>query len=320
MLPIIPPVNRNLLERELTESKFVRHTNYGGREIYIVTYHDSPNVVREIGRLREIAFRDGGGGTGKELDIDSYDTAPEPFGQLIVWDSEDQEIIGGYRFIRCSALEKNEDGTLASPTSTLFQFSDKFLKEYAPNTIELGRSFIQPSYQAGFNIRRGMFSLDNLWDGLGAIIVRNPDINYFFGKMTIYEHYNSRAKDLLFYFFEKYFSDTDQLVTPKFPVTILGDREEYRTLFSENTYEGDYKILNREVRKVKENIPPLVNAYMNLSPTMRVFGTSKNRGFGDVEEVGIIITIDDVYEKKKSRHISFDFKSRLFRRIRKNKR
>ena len=319
MEPIIPKVSRQLIERELTDNKFVRTTNYGNREIYIVSYHNSPNVVREVGRLREIAFRDGGGGTGKELDLDQYDVAPVPFQQLIVWDAEEKEIIGGYRFIRCDDLEKDENGDLVSPTSKLFNITDKFIEEFAPRTIELGRSFIQPTYQAGFNIRKGMFSLDNLWDGLGALIVKSPEIQYFFGKMTIYEEYNSRAKDLLFTFFEKYFPDPDNLVYPKEAVEIKGDKEAYKNLFTENTYEGDYKILNKEVRLVKENIPPLVNAYMNLSPSMRVFGTSKNKGFGNVEETGMIITINDVYEKKKSRHLSLDITSKILNGIKKRK-
>jgi hypothetical protein len=304
MQPIIPPVDRDLLERELTESKFLRNTNYGNRQIFIVTYHDSPNVMREIGRLREVSFRDAGGGTGKEVDIDIFDTAKIPFKQLIVWDPDDEEIVGGYRFIHMADLPVLPSGQPGSPTAHLFHFSDKFLKEYIPHTIELGRSFVQPAYQASYNIRKGMFSLDNLWDGLGALVVEYPGVHYFFGKMTMYTHYNRTARDILLYFLKRFFPDTEQLVWPHPELEVKCAECDHATLFTGNTYEENYKILNQAIRQFGENIPPLVNAYMNLSPTMRFFGTAMNHEFGEVEESGILITIRDVYEKKKQRHLA----------------
>lgn len=304
MQPIIPPVDRELLERELTESKFLRNTNYGNRQIFIVTYHDSPNVMREIGRLREISFRDAGGGTGKEVDIDIFDTAKVPFKQLIVWDPEDEEIVGGYRFIHMADLPLLPNGQPDSPTAHLFQFSEKFLKEYVPHTIELGRSFVQPVYQASYNIRKGMFSLDNLWDGLGALVVEYPSVRYFFGKMTMYTHYNRTARDILLYFLKKFFPDPEHLVWPHPELEVHCQECDHASLFTGSTYEENYKILNQSIRQYGENIPPLVNAYMNLSPTMRFFGTALNHEFGEVEESGILITIRDVYEKKKQRHLA----------------
>lgn len=302
--PIIPPVDRELIARELTEQKFLRNTNYGNRQIFIVTHHDSPNVMREIGRLREQSFRDAGGGTGKELDIDSYDTALVPFRQLIVWDPDDEQIVGGYRYIHCADLPRNSKGELDSPTAHLFRFSEKFIREFVPVTIELGRSFVQPAYQASYNIRKGMFSLDNLWDGLGALVIEHPSVKYFFGKMTMYRHYNPVARDILLYFLHRYFPDPDKLAVPHHPVNIQCKDCHFEEIFTGHNYEENYRILNHAIREYKENIPPLVNAYMNLSPTMRFFGTAINDHFGDVEESGILITIKDVYEKKKSRHLA----------------
>ena len=304
MEPIIAPVDRELIELELTESKFLRNTNYGNRQIFVVTHHDSPNVMREIGRLREYSFRDAGGGTGKELDIDEYDTARVPFKQLIVWDSDDEEIIGGYRFINLIDLPSDGKGGVKTPTAHLFNFTDKFLTDLLPTTIELGRSFIQPKYQATYDIRKGMFSLDNLWDGLGALVIENPTVKYFFGKMTMYSQYNSEARDILLHFLHKFFPDPDNMVIPLYPLPILSDRNKLDELFTGETYEENYRILNHNIRLFKENIPPLFNAYMNLSPTMRFFGAAYNEGFGDVEESGILITIRDVYEKKMSRHLA----------------
>jgi hypothetical protein len=299
---IIPAIDRKLLKKEL-KGKFCRFTNYGNREIYIVNNSNAPYTLLEIGRLREIAFRDGGGGTGKSVDLDEFDLSDNPFQQLIVWDPKEEEIIGGYRFMKYCDLKRNKEGILDSPTTHLFRLDDFFLVHFAPYTIELGRSFVQPDYQATFDIRKGMFSLDNLWDGLGALVVKNPKIKYFFGKMTMYPDYNQEARNYLFAFLNCYFPDPDRMVYPKFPV-VIENLDQYARPFSGNSYNDDYKILNRIIREHKENIPPLVNAYMNLSPTMRSFGAAVNTDFGNVEEIGILITINDVYEKKKARHIN----------------
>ncbi len=304
METIIQPVDVSVLQKELSEDKFVRNTNNGRNQIFVITYHDSPNVMREIARLREITFRDAGGGTGKALDIDDYDTSDNPFKQLIVWNPEDKAIIGGYRFIHCKNLEIDKDGNVKTPTAKLFGYSKKFIKEFIPYTVELGRSFVQPLYQPAFNIRVGIYSLDNLWDGLGAVVADNPDVEYLFGKVTMYPHFDSLAKDLVLFFVNKYFPDKDKLVYPYEPVEIITDKKVLANIFSGCNYEEDYKILIQKVRTLNQNVPPLFNAYMNLSSTMRTFGTAKNKGFGNVEETGIIVTIKDIYDFKKDRHIS----------------
>lgn len=304
MEAIIPPVNRSLLEQELTDALFVRDTNFGNNKIYIFSHHDSPNLMQEVGRLREITFRDAKGGTGKAVDIDSYDTAEKSFKQLIVWNPEDKEIIGGYRFIHGKDLEVIAKDEAHSPTSRLFSFTEKFIKEYLPVTIELGRSFVQPNYQPTINIRKGMYALDNIWDGLGAIIFDNPDIKYLFGKITMYPHFDTLAKDMLMFFMNKYFPDPENLLKPRNPLKLKTDPEILEAAFQSGNYEEDYKILTQKIRAQGENIPPLFNAYMNLSSTMRIFGTAVNDLFGNVEETGIIVTVSDIYDYKKDRHIS----------------
>ena len=171
MKPIIVPISRDLIESELSHERFVRKTNYGDNKIYIVNHHNAPHVMLEIGRLREVSFRSAGGGTGDEIDIDENDTCEVPYQQLIVWNEEDKEIIGGYRYILCRDAFL-EDGSLNLSTAHLFDFSEKFVKEYIPHTIELGRSWVQPAYQPSVSNRKGLFSLDNLWDGLGAPLGR----------------------------------------------------------------------------------------------------------------------------------------------------
>jgi hypothetical protein len=304
MQTVIPPVKKALLEAELTADKFVRKTNNGNNLIYIFDYKDSPNLMREIGRLREITFRDSGGGTGKETDIDEFDLGEKPFHQLIVWNPEEKEIVGGYRFLQGDSIRVDEMGEAHSPTAELFAFSNKFTREYLPWCIELGRSFVQPNYQPQFNLRKGMYSLDNIWDGLGAIVIDNPGYRYFFGKLTMYPHYDYFARDLVLFFLQKFFPDPEGLLKPLEPLQLRHDRNYLDSLFTGNTYEENYKILVHLVRAQNETIPPLVNAYMSLSSTMKTFGTSLNPGFGNVEETGIIITISDIYNFKIDRHIT----------------
>lgn len=303
MRRIIDPIDKNLIKSELTKDKLMRPTNKANNELYIFTHHDSPNLMREVGRLREIAFRYYGGGTGKEADIDKYDIMENPYRQLIVWDPEHEEVLGGYRFLSGSDVELDENGKPILATAHLLNFSDKFIKEFLPYTVELGRSFVSLEYQSTIRSRKGIFALDNLWDGLGALSVIDPTIKYFFGKVTMYGTYNKEARNMILYFMQKHFPDNDNLMRPIVSLETNTDLEKMHYLFRGKNFKEDYKILNREVRALKLNIPPLINAYMSLSPTMRVFGTSINDEFGDVEETGILIEEDQILEEKRIRHI-----------------
>lgn len=299
MNPIIQPVDRKLLIKELTATKYIRTTRKGGNELYEVTYQDSPNIMREIGRLRELSFRTSGGGTGKDCDIDEFDTDPKfAYKQLIVWDPDNQEIIGGYRYILCGGLPIEK---LA--TKELFVYSEEFVNEYLPFTIELGRSFIQPNYQSMNLRRKSLYSLDNLWDGLGALMIKYSNYKYFFGKVTMYSSYNLKARNTLLNFLHKYFDDPDTLVYPIEPLDYDQNNKYYQELFNNLEYNDAYRVLQKEIKQNGENIPPLINSYMNLSPSMKVFGTALNKGFGDVEETGILVNIKDIYPEKVERHL-----------------
>lgn len=311
METIIPPVDKKILLNELNEDRFLRHTNNGHNEIYIVSENDSPNVMREIGRLREITFRDAGGGTGLELDLDEYDGGDHPFQQMILWDPADREIMGGYRYIHCKQLDIDEDGKVNSPTAELFNYSKKFIKEYFPQTIELGRSFVQPLYQPNYNLRRGMYALDNLWDGIAALLVENSDVDFLFGKVTMYPDFDRLARDIILFFMHKYFPDNESLITPIVPMGLATSTKVLNNVFTGYNYQEDYKTLINKVRKLGENIPPLFNAYMNLSATMKTFGTALNEHFGHVEETGILVTVEDIYDIKKERHFVTYKKDRL---------
>lgn len=303
MQEIISPVDKEILKAELTKDKLLRRTNKSNNEIYIVTAHDSPNVMREIGRLREIAFRYYGGGTGKDLDVDEYDTMDNAYRQLIVWSPEDGMILGGYRFLCGPDVRFDEKGKPILATAHLFNFSETFIHDYLPYTVELGRSFVTLEYQSTRSGSKGLFVLDNLWDGLGALSVIDPTLKYFFGKVTMYNTYNPEARNMILYFLGLHFPDKDQLITPVYPLQTDMDVKKMKELFPHKDFKENYKILNTEVRKLGINVPPLVNAYMSLSPRMRVFGTAINHEFGEVEETGILIAINEILEDKKKRHI-----------------
>jgi hypothetical protein len=303
MEEIIAPVPKELLRAELTEDKRLRFTHRSDNEIYIVTAFDSPNVMREIGRLREIAFRAAGGGTGKALDLDDFDTCEHPYYQLIVWDPEEEMILGGYRFLPGTEIQLLPDGQPNLATSHMFRFSDDFIKNHLHETVELGRSFVTLEYQSSGKIAKGLFALDNLWDGLGALTIVIPTVKYFFGKMTMYPSFHRRSRDLILYFLDKHFPDKDRWVRPIHPVMLDNPIVELEKILYEVDLKADYKLLNMEVRKYGVNIPPLINAYMGLSPTMRVFGTAVNHDFGNVEETGILIAFEEILEQKRIRHI-----------------
>ncbi len=300
--PIIAPISKDLIIKELNQDRFIRKTRKGDNEIYIVNVHNAPNTLQEIGRLREVTFRESGGGTGLPLDLDELDTNEICYEQLIVWSPEDQEIVGGYRYILCKdALKDNE---IHLSTHHYFDFTDTFIKDYLPYTIELGRSWVQPNFQPSVNPRKGLFALDNIWDGLGALIVKNPTMKYFFGKVTMYPNYDKESRDFLLHFMHRYFPDNEKLMQPYHPLQQDYDKDFIDAQLENLSFKDGFKVLNAFVRARNENVPPLMNIYMHLSPTMKTFGTAVNKEFGDVEETGILVTIQDIFEEKKERHIN----------------
>ncbi|MFZ9657900.1 MAG: GNAT family N-acetyltransferase [Crocinitomicaceae bacterium] len=303
MKEIIDPIEKSVLKAELNTERFLRTTRKGGNEIYRINCHNAPNVLQEIGRLRELTFRNSGGGTGEEVDLDEHDFGPYAYEQLIVWSPEDEEIIGGYRYLVCAdALD--QDGNYHLSTTHYFEFGTAFKEKYLPYTIELGRSWVQPNYQPTVNPKKGLFALDNIWDGLGALIRFYPTVKYFFGKVTMYPDYDTSSRDFLLFFLQHFFPDSEQLIKAYHPLQI-GDTSAYAALIEGKEYKEAFKELNSFVRERGTFIPPLMNIYMNLSATMRTFDTAVNPDFGNVEETGILVTIADIYPDKKERHLDF---------------
>ncbi len=304
MEPIPPATPVEEIMKELSRVTLLRKTNNGNNEVYLFNSHTSPILMNEVGRIRELTFRHAGGGTGKSIDVDEYDMSEEhPQKQLIVWDPDNREIVGGYRFIHRERHEHNFTVDRFA-SSSYFTFSRKFRYLYLRHTMELGRSFVRPEYQTGAMGRKSLFALDNLWDGLGAIVIDNPQVRYLFGKVTMYTHFNVDARNMILYFMKKHFTDKDGIAVPADPINIDIHEDDMKRIFTGKNFKDDYKILSQEVRKLGENVPPLIHAYMSLSPTMKCFGTFINHHFGDVEETGIMITVRDMYIEKVNRHLA----------------
>ena len=305
MNTIIDPVPAKLLKAELTKSKKLEDTNKGHNELYIVTWQDSPNVVTEIGRLRELAFREAGGSTGNAVDLDEYDKMEKPYKQLIVWDPENEAIIGGYRFLFGSDATFDENGQPILASSHQFRFSQKFIDDYLPHVIELGRNFVAPEYQSSKGGAKSIFAFDNLWDGLVAIIMKNPELLYFFGKITLYPSYDHIAKDLIYHFLWKHFGDKKELVRPWDDLAIMpaSDPDLMDLVENKDDLLEDYKLLKAAAKMRGVNVPPNVTAYISITSQMLMFGTAVNCLMHNIEDTAVLVPFDEIYHDKKSRHI-----------------
>ncbi len=303
MKKIIDPVPLSLIKAELTPERKLMDTNKGGNELYIVDCNNAPNTLREIGRIRELTYRAAGGCSGNEIDLDEYDFLPKPYQQLIVWDPDAQAIIGGYRFLLGKHVTLKEDGQPNVTSSHLYHFSDRFIKDYLPRTMELGRSFVAPEYQSSKAGPKALFTMDNLWDGIVGVLLSNPGVEYFFGKMTIYKSYDKTSRDLILRFLEKHFPDEEELIRPYKPLRSHTDNRLLDLVLSGEGLHEDLRCLKKALHQLGTNIPPLVNSYINSSSTMKIFGSAVNDELSDAIETGLMVRFSEVYPDKRDRHI-----------------
>jgi hypothetical protein len=264
--------------------------------------------MREIGRLREETFRDAGGGSGLDIDIDEFDTMENPYQQLIVWDPDAEAILGGYRYIFGCDASFTEDGQPYLATSHQFRFSEKFIKEYLPHTLELGRSFVAPEYQSSKAGAKSLFALDNLWDGIGGLVATDPSVKYLSGKVTIYSSSPELSRKAMIYYLDKSFGDREGLITSKNPELWTEEQAAmFDEMFTGANYKENYQILNNYVKSMGDTIPPLIHSYIGLSDTMKTFGTTFDPDFGDCYDTAMIITIAYLYKDKYARYIASFF-------------
>lgn len=298
MQAIIPEVDRDLLEKEL-EGHLLRPSNKADNLIYDITSHECPNVMREIARLREISYRDGGGATGREMDIDEMDTMPKPYHQLLVWDQEHRQIIGGYRYLLGSEAEIR-DGQPFITSAHLFHYSERFIRDYLPKTIEFGRAFVQPMYQKREMGVKALFALDNIWDGIGAIMHNHPQLQYMIGKVTIYPDYNATARELIYAYLDRFHRGEEGLFEPYHPLPLPTIDKP----FEGTDPQENYHILQHAVREQGTVIPPMFSAYLNITNDLQFFGNAINDELANVYETGIMVDLNTVYQEKKERYIT----------------
>ncbi len=304
MKEIIPPVERSLIKKELTKQNFLRPTNKAGNEIYDLTALEAPNVMREIARLRELSYRESGGSTGEEMDIDDMDTMPVPYHQLIVWDPENEEIVGGYRYLWLRDCTFTDNGQPFITSAHLFRYTKYFINKYLPVTIELGRAFVQPKYQTREMGMKSLFALDNIWDGLGAVMYNHPEVRYLIGKVTIYPNYDDVARNLIYAYLRRYCFDNRELFMPYNPIDISAEAQEMADdLFDGEDAKENFQVLMKAIRARGTTIPPMFSAYLNLTPSLKFFGNAVNDELSNVYETGIMVDIEDVYEDKRKRYI-----------------
>ncbi len=300
MEKIIDSISKENLIRELTPEKFLKHTSKGNNDVYSFTFREAPSVMYEVGRLREKSFRKIGCGTGQALDLDEHDVEPNSYQQLIVWNPRENEIVGGYRFALC----QNHLSNLHSLSMThYFDFSKRFVSDYLPYCVELGRAWVNPDYQPSSGERKSIFALDNLWDGLGAVIIKYPQIKYMYGKITFSASYNPIARVLLQWLLDHYLRDKNNMVKPTSPVKVPNVLQVSGICPSGNNFEQDYNSINRYIRSIGLSIPPLVNAYLGLTRKLTTFGTANNPELNNSFETGIMINIKDIYPEKYQRYV-----------------
>ncbi|NVK87198.1 MAG: lysophospholipid acyltransferase family protein [Gammaproteobacteria bacterium] len=265
------------------------------KDIYLCKDLNDSVILREIGRLREIAFRAVGEGTGKKRDTDIYD---RHYYHLVLWDNEHLEIVGAYRFCDTkTTLAKYGCNKLY--TATLFNFNQS-MDEYLAQGLELGRSFVQPKYW-------GKRSLDYLWFGIGAFVRKHPDFRYLFGPVSISNQMPQAGKDLLIYFYQSYFSDAETKCAQSFhPYNVEQSVvEKLKASFSGDDYRADFILLKSLLANMGCSIPTLYKQYTELCDNGGVkfldFGTDPD--FADCVDGLVLVDLMKLKDKKRKRYI-----------------
>ncbi|MFI3296537.1 MAG: GNAT family N-acetyltransferase [bacterium] len=305
MEPIIAPIATELLKSELTAEKLLRKTNKADNEIYVVNYKNAPNVLREIGRLREESFRPLDCGSGKDCDLDYFDLEDDACQQLIVWNPEEEDIVGGYRFTIWADSKIKPNGQPNVNTAHLFNFTEEFVKEEFAHGLEMARAFVQPKYQGRQMGRKSIFALDNLWDGIGGLLAKDANLKFMIGKVSVFPSSPEISRNAVIYYLDKYFKDQKGGLSPKDAVLCTPEQiAEYEAIFGQGTAKENYIKLNTFVRSHNDVIPPLIHSYIELSSSMKTYGTAIFEDLGGCIDVCIKITVADIYPEKYERYIN----------------
>ena len=290
---IAHPVNRTDLINELKKAKLIGQTA-DGKKIYLYDYTEDSIVLKELGRLREISFRKVGEGVNKKRDTDKYDIY---YQHIILWDENDLEIVGSYRIGNSDFIFKNI-GVKGFYSNNLFRFNEEFTP-YLKNSIELGRSFVQPKYW-------GTRALDYLWFGIGAYLKNNPNIKYMFGPVSISSSFPTVAKDMMVFYYNHYYGMTADLVEAKVPYSYSNNLAEIKELFDLNDKKKDFKFLKSTLANIGVSIPTLYKQYSELSQEngVKFLGFNVDDNFSDCIDGFILVEVEKIKDSAKQRYIN----------------
>ncbi|WP_152020287.1 GNAT family N-acyltransferase [Aliarcobacter butzleri] len=289
---IAHPVSKIDLCNELKKSPLLGQTN-DGKKIYLYDYVEDSIVLKELGRLREISFRKVGEGVNKKRDIDKYDVY---YQHIILYDKNELEIVGAYRIGNSDMIFK-EFGTKGFYSNTLFQFNDEFMF-YLQNSIELGRSFVQPKYW-------GTRALDYLWYGIGAYVKANPNIKYMFGPVSISGAFPAIAKDMLVFYYNYYYSSEKNLVEARTPFSYSSHIHDIKEFFTLEDKKRDFKSLKIALSNIGVNVPTLYKQYseLTLDDGVKFLDFNVDKNFGDCIDSFILVEIDKIKDSMKQRYM-----------------
>jgi len=291
---IIHPSKTKLIRSELKGSELIGKTQ-DGKHIYLFDYKSNSSVIRELGRLRELSFRQVHEGTGNPLDIDNYDRY---YRHLILWDEDELEIIGAYRIGEAKNILR-EMGEQGLYTNTLFNFNEKLIP-CLENSIELGRSFIQPRYQ-------GKRSLDYLWYGIGAYLKQNPEIKYMFGPVSLSNSYPDEAKKIIASFYTQLFGNYKSLAEAKTPFhfSYIEDFSDFEDIHEETQYKAAFRALKDKLSSFGVRVPPLYKQYVELCIPggCEFLEFNIDPDFSNCVDAMILVDLGSIKEKKRLRYI-----------------
>ena len=285
------------LAKELRRATCLGRATHWSATIYTFDGVRLPRLMREVWRLREMSYRE----VGITLSDDVSGNAMDMDGvcrQLVVWDDEARRLVGGYRYV----VGADVVGCERLSVSRYFALSQRFVSDFLPRAMELGRSFISPEYQSAAG-RHTIYALDALGEGLGRV-VEALDVRYLFGRVTLYPALCGEARDLLLGFMRYIFPPRERLLVARVPLGVGLSRFRCRQIFVGETLAENYRILLSRMRDLQSVVPPIISSYIRLSPSMQTFDVYENGDLGGVVEAAIMLTVEDFYDDIKRRYLS----------------
>lgn len=290
---IAHPESRRELQTALQQCELLGETQ-DNKLIYLYHHHDSNPIMREIGRLREIAFRAVGEGTGKRRDIDKYDSY---YQHLVLWDKQQFEIVGAYRFASGDQVLA-QYGENALYSQSLFQYDDSFMP-YVKQGLELGRSFVQPKYW-------GKRSLDYLWFGVGAFLAKHPEYRYLFGPVSISNQLPGSAREMLVHFYSREFAPMQTMAVSMSPFGLSQQQKaQLDNLYSNDDYPNNFKQLKQMLASMGAAVPTLYKQYGELcrADGVKFLAFGIDADFGDCIDGLVLVDTHKLKGKKYQRYI-----------------